>query len=241
MLDISDLKLWLHRSLTQRDKLLIILSSFDNPCQVTEIKQRGKDAGFRIPKKWNCSTTLNRSKGLAIRTSVGWEITLAGQIHLRDLGIEALGQVPKKMATDLRGELCTIQNSETKSFVEEAIACYEHGLYRSAVVMSWIGAVSVLHHFIFSKHLSEFNAEARRVDARWKDAKTVNDMSRMKESDLLDRIAAISIIGKDVKKELNGCLDRRNSCGHPNSLRIRDNTVAHHIEVLMLNVFKIFR
>jgi hypothetical protein len=62
----------------------------------------------------------------------------------------------------------------------------------------------------------------------------------MAEADFLDRIAAISVIGKNVKKELNDCLDRRNGCGHPNSLQIGANTVAHHIEILFLNVFQKF-
>ena len=41
--------------------------------------------------------------------------------------------------------------------------------------------------------------------------------------------------------ELRNCLDRRNGCGHPNSLKIGPNTVAHHIEILLLNVFKAFQ
>ncbi len=33
---------------------------------------------------------------------------------------------------------------------------------------------------------------------------------------------------------------RRNGCGHPNSLKIGANTAAHHIEILLLNVFQKF-
>ena len=80
-----------------------------------------------------------------------------------------------------------------------------------------------------------------RANAKWKDAKTTDDIGRMNESDFLDRLAAISVIGKNVKAELKGCLDRRNGCGHPNSLKISANTVAHHIEILLLNVFKEFQ
>jgi len=43
-----------------------------------------------------------------------------------------------------------------------------------------------------------------------------------------------------VKAELKQCLDRRNGCGHPNSLKIGPNTVAHHLEILLLNVFNKF-
>ena len=146
-----------------------------------------------------------------------------------------------QVATDLREELSNISDPPTRAFVEEAIKCYELELYRSAIVMSWIGAVAVLYNHVHANHLSKFNAEAKRVDAKWKDALTTDDLTRMREANFLDRIAALSIIGNDVKRVLKNCLNRRNSCGHPNSLRIRANTVAHHIEVLLLNVFKRFQ
>jgi len=108
--------------------------------------------------------------------------------------------------------------------------------------MSWLAAVDVLHNHVHANHLAAFNAEAKRIDPKWKYAKTTDDLGRMKESDFLDRIAVapLSIIGKSVKKELKDCLDRRNRCGHPNSLTIGANTVAHHLEILLLNVFKKF-
>ena len=59
----------------------------------------------------------------------------------------------------------------------------------------------------------------------------------MKESEFLVILEKISLTGKSVKKELEQCLDRRNGCGHPNSLKIADHVVASHIEILILNVF----
>ncbi len=146
-----------------------------------------------------------------------------------------------QVAHDLRAGLSTIKDDNTYSFVEEAIKCYEAELYRSAIVMSWIGAVSVLYSYIHANYLKEFNQTARQFNARWKHAQSKDDLSRMRESEFLDRIASISVIGKDVKRELQNCLARRNSCGHPNSLQIGANTVAHHVEVLLLNVFNRFQ
>ena len=141
----------------------------------------------------------------------------------------------------LRTALQNITGSDTLAFGEEAIKCYEAELYRSAIVMSWLAAMDVLHNHVYAKYLKAFNAEAKRVDVRWKDAKTADDLGKMGEADFLDRIAALSIIDKNVKKELKNCLDRRNGCGHPNSLKLGPNTVAHHIEILLLNVFKVFQ
>jgi hypothetical protein len=241
LLSLSDLKTWLHRDLSQRDKLLLILASLEGPCEVKDMRQRAEEAGFRKLKAWNPSASLGRSKGLAIKTPKGWEITEVGKQHLRNLGVTKISPAAVQVATDLRTELAKITNSETRAFVEEAVKCYEAELYRSAIVMSWLAAVDVLHNYVGANHLKAFNAEAMRVDARWKNAKTTDDLGKMSEGDFLDRIAALSIIGKNVKKELKDCLDRRNGCGHPNSLKIGTNTVAHHLEILLLNVFKKFQ
>jgi hypothetical protein len=64
---------------------------------------------------------------------------------------------------------------------------------------------------------------------------------RLKEGNFLDRIAALSFVGKNVKEELQNCLDRRNACGHSNSMKVGPNTVAHHLEILLLNVLKVFQ
>jgi hypothetical protein len=106
--------------------------------------------------------------------------------------------------------------------------------------MSWLAAVHVLKLHVFNEHRADFDADAKRVDSKWRTVKSLDDYGRMKESDFLDRIAAISVIGKNVKVELVECLNRRNSCGHPNSYKLGDATVAHHIEILLLNVFSKF-
>ena len=240
MLSENDLKSWLHRDLSRLDKLLLILATFAQGCNVREIVARAAEAGLRVLRTWNVSDILGRSRGLAIRTPKGWEITEAGTEHLRELGVSSATPAVMKVATALRSELSQISNPSTRAFIEEAIKCYEAHLYRSAIVMSWLAAIDVLQLHVFDNHLAAFNAEAKRVDANWKNAKTTDDFGRMRESDFLDRIVALSIIGKNVKSELVTCLNRRNGCGHPNSLKIGANTVTHHIEVLLLNVFEPF-
>jgi len=84
--------------------------------------------------------------------------------------------------------------------------------------LSWIGAISVLHHRVVANRLADFNKEALRRDPKWKAAKTVDVLATMKEAEFLSVLEALSIIGKSVKQELDGCLRLRNGCGHPNSL-----------------------
>ena len=88
MLKLADLKDWLHRDLERVDKLLLILAALDAAASVSQIKDAAASAGFREPKKWNISRYLSRSKGKAIRTDAGWELTDVGKLHLRRLGGE---------------------------------------------------------------------------------------------------------------------------------------------------------
>lgn len=241
LLKLSELKTSLHKTgLTQLDKLLATLGTFDEPCSIKELKDRAREGGLRITDKWNPSSSLGRSKGLAINTPMGWELSDSGRFHLRKLGITDVPASTAQVRHDLRAELANIKSADTQAFAEEAIKCFELDLFRSAVVMSWLAAMDVLYNHVHAYRLKDFNSEASRVDPKWKPAKTVDDLGRMKEHDFLDRIAAVSMIGKNVRQQLGGCLTLRNGCGHPNSLKLGSNTVAHHIEILLLNVFKVF-
>ncbi|MFK4002951.1 hypothetical protein [Qipengyuania sp. NPDC077563] len=240
MLSETDLKQWLHRDLRQLDKLLLILATFDVPVSVAGIRERAAEAGLKIGKSWNPSATLTRSKGLAIKVPEGWEITDSGKSHLRNVGVTTLSPAAVIVADGLRAHLDKIANPTTRSFVEEAIKCHESELYRSAIVMSWIAAVDVLHRTVVAKKLAAFNAAAKAVDSRWKDATNADGLGRMGEHEFLNRCASIGLIGKNQKEELLKQLKLRNGCSHPNSLRVGQNAVANHIEILLLNVFEPF-
>ncbi|WP_259400217.1 hypothetical protein [Roseovarius sp. SCSIO 43702] len=239
MLTSDELKQWLHKDLGKLDKILLVLATQDEPIAVSKINELADTAGFRAMRKWNVSATLGASKGKAIRTT-GWELTDAGKIHLRDLGIATISPAAMQVAVDLRSHLDKITDNETRDFVEEAIKCHEAELYRSAIVMAWLGAMDVLHKHVHAHHLSAFNIEAKRVNGKWKAAKTPDDLGRMGEADFLDRIAAISVVGKNSKEELQKALGLRNGCGHPNSLKVGANKSAAHIETLLQNVFERF-
>lgn len=239
MLTSGELKEWLHKDLGKLDRVLLVLATQDEPISVSKINELANAAGFRAMRKWNASAVLGGSKGKAIRTT-GWELTDAGKMHLRDLGVSTISPAAMQVAVDLRNHLAKVTDPQTRDFVEEAIKCHEAELYRSAIVMSWLGAVDVLQKCVHQHHLAAFNAEAKRVNVKWKAAKSQDDIGKMGEGDFLDRIEALSIIGKNVKAQLKAGLDLRNGCGHPNSLKVSVNKSAAHIETLLQNVFEKF-
>ena len=232
--------------LSKVDKLLCCLAvEAREPKSVSEVRRNAFEAGWREVKNLNVSEYLRRARPFAVRTREGWRLTKKGQERVLEiLSLHDVGGVPlpKHFAASLRDQLINISDATTKGFVEEAVKCYECDLFRASVVLSWAGAVAVLYDYLLADagRLKAFNAEARRRNAKWKDAKTKDDLARMRESDFLDILETISIIGKNTKQRLKDCLQLRNASAHPNTLHIGPQQVAAHLETLILNVFSKF-
>jgi hypothetical protein len=224
------------------EQLFILLATADEPKSVGAILEIASRCGLRIASKWNVSDILRKSNGCAILTDEGWELTQNGRQAVGGLANIVLKRLTvAKTVADVRQHMGRISSHDAKDFIEEAICCFENRQFRAAVVFSWIGAVSIMHSHVVTNALQAFNAEARRRDIKWKDARNADELGRMKEYDFLDVLEAIGSIGKNVKQAIqNQCLNFRNACGHPNSLKISENNVAAHLDMLVLNVYSIF-
>jgi hypothetical protein len=238
LLSPEEVKIRVHKQGTnQKDCLLLCLAVGDQPKAVAEIKAIAATVGVAKAKKWNISNVLAGSNGFAVRTPQGWELTAPGRDHVRGL----LGIVASPVTgavTSLRAHIAKIKNADTKAFLMEAADCIQNKQKRAAVVLSWVGAVAVLYEHVVNHHLAAFNADAKLLDLKWRDAKTSDDLARMKETNFLLVLERLSIIGKSVKQDLEACLTRRNGCGHPNSFQLGETVVAAHVETLLMNVFE---
>lgn len=235
MLEIEELKGIIHKKISTRDKLLCVLVSFGAAASIADLRRIAAKAGWRMAGI-NPSATLGRSGGLAIRTDAGWEITAAGKAAVAALGVADASSHLVAPAIELRKQIASIGDEPTRAFLLEAVACFEHRLYRAAVVMAWTGAVRLLQGHVHANHLAEVNAAAADLKG-WSPARSIDDLSKMKESDFLSILQKIGVLQKNTKEELDVCLRRRNAAGHPNSHRMEVHSAAHHLEVLMLNVF----
>jgi hypothetical protein len=239
----SELKFYVNeKGLSQKEAVLIALGADKcSPKSIQEIKRLLIDAGQQKAKGWPLGSRLGSAEGMAIKTADGWELTETGRQHVQNLGAPIKSIAVAKVAFSLRKLAETkITNEATSSFVMEAIQCFEASYYRAAIVLSWVGAVSVLYDYVCANELSAFNAEAKKRFPKWKDATTPDDLARLKEYDFLQIASAISLFGKSTKTELEQRLQLRNGCGHPNSMAIGENVAASHIEVLVMNVFNKF-
>lgn len=187
-----------------------------------DIKALAGKHGSRKVQKWNLSQLLTDLGGQVARYEDGWEITEHGQRTLADLGLSDAAPT-KSVQVRLREYAQKLSNDQTRAFVEESVRALEYGLLRSAVVLSWVGAVAVLHQDVIDNHLPTFDAEFRRRNPKGKPIKKLDDLHALREYDFLQIARAIGLFGKNVKEELEVCLKLRNSCGHPSGLRIGDH------------------
>jgi hypothetical protein len=231
--------------LTQKDKLLLCLAVDDveHPKVGLIIRDMLARVGLPEARHWNVDehlTYIQHTEALVTRYLGGWLLTSPGQDFVRERVRQALKPRKAKVASSLRAHLDNITDPRTKAFVEEAVDCFEHELHRAAVVLSWVGAVSVLQQHVIDNQLNAFNNEASKRNEKWKTARTRDDLGRMRDFDFLDILEAIAVIGHSTKLRLKQCLQLRNSCSHPSSLKVGENEVIAHIDALILNVFSRF-
>lgn len=224
--------------LNRKEKILVLLAHDSSSIKrVSELKKLAIANGLREIEKWNVSMVLKTLNGLAIKVKDGWCLTTKGENYLVDKKFQT--KKPKVVEYEnLKKEAEKIKSTYVQEFVIEAINALEYDLLKSAVVFSWIGAISVLYEHIINNRLADFNTEAKRRFPKWKSATNIDGLTRMKEYDFLQVLESLPVFGKNTKNELEQCLKLRNSCGHPSTLKIGGNRVSAHLEILILNVYK---
>ncbi|OOG37112.1 hypothetical protein [Rhodanobacter sp. C05] len=109
MLYHDALKELLADNLSDTERVLICLAAEPiKPHPIKSIVELAFDAGWRAVKKKNVSLMLSRSKGKAIRSKDGWELTSAGIDMVASLAGPAMGSPITKTAYALRSHLTQI-------------------------------------------------------------------------------------------------------------------------------------
>jgi hypothetical protein len=243
LITLEQLKQAVHRTgMTKTNTaLLCVAAAGGKKATTAAVRKLAAEAGVKGAKKINFSAHLAAAEDKVFRTPEGWELSDIGRQHVAGIVGESLSVSPAAdEAQALRALLPKIKNEDARAFLTEAVVCAEQSLFRAAIVLSWVGAMALLYDVALAKHLGDLNKEASRRDSKWKPARTSDDLTRMKEATFLQIADSMSMIGKNVRQELEGCLRLRNSCGHPSSLKIGANRVAAHLETLALNVYAVY-
>ena len=198
----------------------------------------------RIQKYSNTSAYLSRNtkkkKGQPVKflkTSVGYQLE-----RNRELEIQKtlhLGPAQQETSHLLRGLLTELSDAHEKSFLQEAIDCYEIGSRRAAIVLVWILTIHHMYQYILEHELVSFNnALAKNKDRRIKITRVtkVDDFSEMPESKFIDLARSAQIISNDIRKILDTKLGIRNTSAHPSAVTISEVKATDFVMDLVDNV-----
>lgn len=160
----------------------------------------------------------------------------AHPIPVRDAAQESSAQALQSLI-----EARAAAPSEYAEYLHEAVAAYEAGLYRAAILMVWAATVEHLYGVVRS-HKGGMKAIQRANSARYgaaknyREIKKVDDFLYLSESQFLQLGEDAGIFNRNARQVLIERLNLRNRCGHPTGyVPGREETVVF-IESLTLNI-----
>lgn len=229
--------------LNHTDKVLAFawyLAEYKSKDQFTasDIKLLFEEASVRLPSSIPpFLTSLHTRKPPALlKTNNRWKIerqTLsalknkyshrASTIAVHDL----LRSMPRKINIDVE-----------RAYLEESIVCFKHGAFRASVVMTWNLAFDHVCQYILKQKRDEFNTQLIKSFPKSKPSSisTRDDLTTLKESEVLQVAKSSNIISGNVYKVLKEKLDRRNIAAHPSGIKITQLTAEEYITDLIENV-----
>lgn len=128
-----------------------------------------------------------------------------------------------------------------RPYLAEALACYEHTLYRAAILMVWAAVMQHLYEVAGShkggvKTFEAENAAHFGTSRRYREIKKQDDFLYLGERDFIQLAEHAGMINRNVRKLLHERLELRNLCGHPTQYRPGREETVIFIESLLLNI-----
>jgi hypothetical protein len=130
---------------------------------------------------------------------------------------------------------------EYRDYLEEALACYQNGLYRAAILMVWAATMQHLYS-VAGSHRGGVAAFETANHARFGSAKKYREIKKqddflyLGERDFIQLGEDAGMLNRNARRVLHERLELRNLCGHPTQYRPGRGEAVIFIESLALNV-----
>jgi hypothetical protein len=137
---------------------------------------------------------------------------------------------------DLPGK---VPSTTERTFLEEAVKCYEVKAFRSAIVMTWNLAFDHLLHWILSdgQRSADFNeAIVKRFPKKILVVSKLDHFEELKESEIIEVCNTAALFSSNITKILKQKLDRRNISAHPSNVIVTQSQADDAITDLVNNV-----
>ena len=149
-------------------------------------------------------------------------------------------ELPAQALHSLR-EAASSAPADYRDYLDEAVRCYEGGMYRASVLMVWSACIQHLFSAI-QDHRGGIKAMEAANYARYGQAnayKKINktdDLLYFKESAVLLIAEDAGLINRNARGLLEEKLKLRNRCGHPTRYKPGREETVIFIESLLVNI-----
>lgn len=167
-----------------------------------------------------------------------WKITTSGsQFVRRLLNLPDSEPEIEHDVGSLSSVALSINDTEIKDYVEEAIKCLQVGALRACVVFLWTGAIRSLHKELLSYSNANLNSAIQKHDPKARRVTKVDDFAYVKDKIVLLASFEIGLLDKSEKDTLEDALNLRNRCGHPGNYKPGVKKVSSFIEDVVSILF----
>lgn len=154
-------------------------------------------------------------------------------------GVVSTSVAIKSLLADLPSKLPTLSE---RTYLDEALRCYQANAMRAAIVMTWNLAYAHLCNHIVKNHMAAFNTHWQTAFSGdhkngQRSIKTVDDFAgeELGEHKVLKIALNSGAIVKNVYNVLEPALKRRNAAAHPNNVILNSLQTDAFIEDLVNN------
>jgi hypothetical protein len=128
-----------------------------------------------------------------------------------------------------------------RPYLEEALQCYRHGLYRATILMVWTAAMQHLYSAASSHRggvaaIQKANKARFGNTKRYREIRKQDDFLYMGERDFIQLGEDAGMYNRNARGQLHDRLKLRNLCGHPTQYNPGREETVIFTESLLLNV-----
>lgn len=164
-----------------------------------------------------------------IRSVSEWAGTLQAELTAVLAQVESSPQRAITL-TDSFGNLSKLSIKQDM-LLREALYCVEQGLYRPAHVAAWTAFIDYFHEWL----VPQYSQDLLTVRPKWKIVGS-EDLRMYGDFELIEAAKACGAVGKTFGKALQGLLNKRNECAHPEDYSPSLNDSLGYIDELFKRI-----
>jgi len=140
--------------------------------------------------------------------------------------------------TRIEKSFSVLKDGDEKSYLLEAIKCFNAMAPRAAIILAWNAAIRNIQNSCLKSGPTALNGAIRKHRPNAPRIDVIEDFEKIAEGIILQSSCTLKVFSKHEKDILVDCLNLRNKCGHPSAYMPKEHRVASFLEDLHNIVFR---